>query len=147
MKNLSTIQKSILLILFLLVYNINIAQDKTIGRIEFRSAPNEIQQELSTENQLRVQNLLKSDDYLSVEIIDISQLSKVISTPSFEINMPGSLGKIKSEVQFFDYKTSTDFNYYGKIPGGETILNSENGRTYGQIRKNGRVLQMQVYVY
>uniref|UniRef100_UPI0040483490 T9SS type A sorting domain-containing protein n=3 Tax=Roseivirga sp. TaxID=1964215 RepID=UPI0040483490 len=132
-----------ILALFVLVGTKTIAQENFKNPIALKSVPEQIIQKLSSVEQVRIQKLKQSDDYLSVKLIEVSNLAEAIKNDRIEFDMPGRLGRIHPKTQRLDYSSESNFQYNGTFNGGEVMLISENGRTFGQIRDKGAVYDIQ----
>jgi len=70
-------------------------------------------------------------------------LAEAVKNDRIEFDMPGRLGRVHSKTQRIDYSSKSNFQYNGTFNGGQVMLISENGRTFGQIRDKGAVYDIQ----
>ena len=136
-------KSSFLLSLLVLTGSLVMAQQTSKNAIALSIAPEQVEQQLSSAQQARIQKLRQSDDYLSIQVIEVSNLTEAVKNDKVEFDIPGRLGRIQSQTQSLDFTSESNFQYNGKFKGGEALLISENGRTYGQIRSKGSVYDIQ----
>ncbi|MCH7523982.1 MAG: hypothetical protein IIC74_02965 [Bacteroidetes bacterium] len=98
---------------------------------------------LSTSQQSRLQKLKQTDNFLNVTLIKVEGLAKAIKENSLDFDLPGISIKANIKTKSIDYSAKNNFIWNGTFNKGEVILINENGRTYGHIRNNGSVFDIQ----
>lgn len=100
-------------------------------------------QSLSVEKQDQLQKLRNSDHFISVEVIEVGDIKTQVKKGELSFDLPGKLGWLDATTKALDYQSGSGFIWIGEMNNGEVLLTHENGRTFGQIRKDGRVFDIQ----
>jgi hypothetical protein len=98
---------------------------------------------LSFEEINRINILKNSDNFLSVNIIQLGDIETMIKKGSISFHLPNGLENTNASTINLDYQTASSFVWNAKIDRGDVLLIHRDGRTFGQIRKNGKVFDIQ----
>ncbi len=123
--------------------SVSVFAQKNQGPSVFREVPVPSGQVLSSAQHLRMQKLGESKNYLRVSLIKLEGLEEALRGELVTFDLPGFSGKTIARTKRIDYSTETDFMWNGTFNQGEAIIIRENGRIFGQIRKNGAIFDIQ----
>lgn len=135
--------KKLLAVFLILLLSLETIAQEDLTQSVFRGIPESFVQTLPSKQQLRFQRLKQSDDFLSVTLIEVEGLEQAIGKESPTFALPNISGKIIANTKSIDYSTNNNFTWNGTFHNGEAFIVHENGRTYGQIRNNGAVFDIQ----
>jgi len=135
--------KKLLAVVLILLLSLEVIAQEDLTQSVFREISESFVQTLSSKEQLRFQRLKQSDDFLSVTLIKVESLQQAIKKENLTFDLPNVSGKIIANTKNIDYSINNNFTWNGTFSNGEAFIIHENGRTYGQIRSNGAVFDIQ----
>ena len=135
-------KKLLIILLIALISNQLFAQER-VNEPLLRKVEKPLSSILSPEHQSHLKSLKESESYLGVSVIAINPLAKIQNGASFTIDLPGHANTAISSTTILEQRSEYETILQGEVDGGEVLLIQENGRTYGQIRQNEHVFEIQ----
>lgn len=135
--------KKILMFVLILLISLEAISQKNQIESVLKEVSESFAQTLSSKQQSRLQKLKESDNFLSVTLIKVTNLEQVLKNEFLSFDLPNMLEKVIANTKSIDYSTNNSFVWNGTFSKGEAFIVHENGRTYGHIRNNGAVFDIQ----
>ena len=135
-------KKLLTILLITLISNQLFAQEKA-NRPLLRKIDQPLSSILSPEHQSHLKSLKESNNYLDVSVVAINPLAKTQNGTSFMIDLPNRSNTTISNTKILEQRSEYETILQGEIDEGNVLLIQESGRTYGQIRQEDRVFEIQ----
>lgn len=129
------------LFLGLILLNPIFAQEK-ISKIKFREI-NQNETKLSDSDNQRISKLESAENIKATSITQIDDISSIINEDDLIFVFSGKIGDIKAKKKDLILNSFEDFVWTGEGKNTEVIIGKNKGKIYGQIRKNGKVIDIQ----
>lgn len=130
------------LLLGLILLNPIFAQEK-ISKIKFREI-NQNEIKLSNSDNQRIAKLEKAENIKATTITQIDDISSIINEDNLIFAFTGKIGDVKAKKKDLILNSLEDFVWTGEGKNTDVIIGKNKGKIYGQIRKNGKVIDIQV---
>lgn len=129
------------LLLGLILLNPVFAQEK-ISKIKFKEI-NQNETKFSDSDNQRIAKLEKAENIKATSISQIDDISSIINDNELIFAFSGKIGEVNAKKKDLILNSLEDFVWTGEGKNTDVIIGKNNGKIYGQIRKNGKVIDIQ----